>query len=63
MICSFYKKVSENKAPAGGLYMPSTEALPVKFGLILPSIILSVYFKVTLRMITYGTNIGSLCAY
>ena len=30
---------------------------------VLPSIILSVYFKVALRMITYGTYIGSLCAY
>lgn len=29
---------------------------------VLPSIILSVYFKVALRMITYGTYIGSLCA-
>ena len=30
---------------------------------VLPSIILSVYFKVALRMITYGAYIGSLCAY
>ena len=43
--------------------MPSTEACLFKCGLIIPSIILSVYFKVALRMITYGTYIGSLCAY
>ena len=30
---------------------------------VLPSIILSVHFKVALRIITYGTYIGSLCAY
>ena len=43
--------------------MPSTKACLFKCGSILPSIILSVYFKVALRMITYGTYIGSLCAY
>ena len=67
IICSFYKlqkSIGKESFRRRSLYaVNGSPACLNAVCLILPSIILSVYFKVALRMITYGTYIGSLCAY